>query len=155
MGLYHPLDCVTNLKYKLLYFLARNKKNSKRKALAFNRDRYCHLAICLRLILFHYLPKLIFWTTFCWMLLCSVALCWMSSFQVLWGCVITVIFIMRSYITSTIRLCGIVLGVIMPNVIMLSVIKLSAIILNAIMFIILLNVCQYTECPLQMAFCGK
>ncbi len=53
MGLYHPLDGVTNLKYKLLYFLIPNKKNSKRKALAFNWDRCCHLAICLWLILFH------------------------------------------------------------------------------------------------------
>ncbi len=26
MGLYHPLDGVTNLKYKLLYFLLPNKK---------------------------------------------------------------------------------------------------------------------------------
>jgi hypothetical protein len=55
MGLYHPLDGITNLKYKLLYFLTPIK-NSKRKALAFNRDRCCHLAICLWLILFHCLP---------------------------------------------------------------------------------------------------
>jgi len=54
IGLYHPLDGITNLKYKLLYFLTPNKKNSKRKALAFNWDRCCHLALCLRLILFHY-----------------------------------------------------------------------------------------------------
>jgi len=38
MGLYHPLDGVTNLKYKLLYSLTPNKKISKRKTLAFNRD---------------------------------------------------------------------------------------------------------------------
>jgi hypothetical protein len=57
MGLYHPLDGVTNLKYKLLYFLTPNKKISKRKALAFNWDRCCHLVICLWLILFHYLLK--------------------------------------------------------------------------------------------------
>jgi hypothetical protein len=57
MGLYHPLDGVTNLKYKLLYFLTPNKKISKRKALAFNWDRCCHLVICLRLILFHYSCK--------------------------------------------------------------------------------------------------
>jgi hypothetical protein len=54
MGLYHPLDGNTNLKYRLLCFLAPNKKNSERKALAFNWDRCCHLALCLRLILFHY-----------------------------------------------------------------------------------------------------
>ena len=53
MGLYHPLDGVTNLKYKLMHFLTPIKKNSKRKALAFNRDRCCHLALCLWLILFH------------------------------------------------------------------------------------------------------
>ncbi len=35
IGLYHPLDGITNLKYKLLCFLTRNKKISKRKALAF------------------------------------------------------------------------------------------------------------------------
>ncbi len=57
MGLYHPLDGVTSLKCKLLYFLTPNKKISKRKALAFTRDRCCLLAICLRLILFHYLLK--------------------------------------------------------------------------------------------------
>jgi hypothetical protein len=53
MGFYHPLDGVTNLKYKLLYFLTPNKKISERKALAFNRDRCCHLALGLWLILFH------------------------------------------------------------------------------------------------------
>ncbi len=53
MGLYHPLDVVTNLKYKLLHFLTLHNNISKRKALAFNRDRCCHLVICLRLILFH------------------------------------------------------------------------------------------------------
>ncbi len=45
-------------------FLTPNKKNSKRKALAFNWDRCCHLVLCLRLILIHcciiYLFKLIF-----------------------------------------------------------------------------------------------
>ena len=37
------------------------RKFSKRKALAFHLDRCCHLAICLRLILFHCQPK---WSTF-------------------------------------------------------------------------------------------
>jgi hypothetical protein len=32
MGLNHPLDGVTNLEYKLLYFLTPYKKISKRKA---------------------------------------------------------------------------------------------------------------------------
>ncbi len=53
MGLYHPPDGIPNLEYKLLYFLTPNKKNSKRKALTFNQDKCCHLAICLRSILFH------------------------------------------------------------------------------------------------------
>ncbi len=60
MGLYHPLDGITNLKYKLLYFLTSNKKISKRKALAFNRDRCCHVAICLWLILIHYSINIFF-----------------------------------------------------------------------------------------------
>jgi len=53
MGLYHPRIGDTNLKYKLLCFLTPDKKNSKRKALAFNRYRCCHLTLCLQLILFH------------------------------------------------------------------------------------------------------
>ncbi len=57
MGLYHPLDGDTQLKYKLLGFLTPNKQNSKIKALAFNWDRCCHLVLCLQLILFH-------WTNF-------------------------------------------------------------------------------------------
>ncbi len=55
IGLFHPLDGITNLKYGLLCFLTPNKKKSKRKAIAFNRDRSCHLALCLRLILLHLL----------------------------------------------------------------------------------------------------
>ena len=35
MGLYHPLDGVTNLKYKLLYFLTPNKKIFKEKGTSF------------------------------------------------------------------------------------------------------------------------
>ena len=35
MGLYHPLDGITNLKYKLLYFLTPNKKNFKEKGTSF------------------------------------------------------------------------------------------------------------------------
>jgi hypothetical protein len=35
MGLYRPLDGVTNLKYKLLYFLTPNKKNFKEKGTSF------------------------------------------------------------------------------------------------------------------------
>ncbi len=53
MGLYHPLDGGTNIKYKLLCFLTPYKKISKKKPLAFNEDRCCHLTLCLWLILFH------------------------------------------------------------------------------------------------------
>jgi hypothetical protein len=60
MGLYHSLDGNTNLKHKLLCFLTSNKKISKKKALAFNRDRCCHLVLCLWLILFHW-PNTFFW----------------------------------------------------------------------------------------------
>jgi hypothetical protein len=60
MGFYQPPDGVTNLKYNLLYFLTPNKKNSKRKALAFNRDSCCHLALCLWLISFHYGRKMLY-----------------------------------------------------------------------------------------------
>ena len=54
IGLHHPLEGITNLRYKLLCFLTPNKKNSKRKALAFNWDRCCHLVLCLWLIHFHW-----------------------------------------------------------------------------------------------------
>ncbi len=55
MGLYHPLDGITNLEHNLLCFLTPNKITfSKQKALAFNRDRCWHLALCLQLILFRY-----------------------------------------------------------------------------------------------------
>jgi hypothetical protein len=35
MGLYHPLDGITNLKYKLLYFSTPNKKVFKEKGTSF------------------------------------------------------------------------------------------------------------------------
>jgi hypothetical protein len=53
IGLYHPLDGITNLKYTLLCFLTPNKKSFKEKALAFNWGRCCHLVLCLLLILFY------------------------------------------------------------------------------------------------------
>jgi hypothetical protein len=54
MELCHPLEGVTNLEYNLLCFLTPNKIIfSKWKALAFNRNRCCHLTLCLQLILFH------------------------------------------------------------------------------------------------------
>jgi hypothetical protein len=54
IGLYHPLDGVTNPKYKLLYSFTTNFFRKEKKALPFNGDRCCHLALCLRLILFHH-----------------------------------------------------------------------------------------------------
>jgi hypothetical protein len=59
IGLYHPPIGVTNLKYKLSCLITPNKKISKWKALAFNRDRCCHLALCLGLIFIHWSSKLI------------------------------------------------------------------------------------------------
>ncbi len=53
MRLHHPLNGVTNPKYKLSHFLTANIFLQTEKALAFNRDRCCHLAFCLQLILFH------------------------------------------------------------------------------------------------------
>ncbi len=53
MEVCHPLDGVTNLEYNLLWFLTPKKLIFfKWKALAFNRDRCCHLALCLQLIPF-------------------------------------------------------------------------------------------------------
>ncbi len=58
IGLYHPRDGITNPKYKLLHFLTTKLIWKDRKALAFNRGRYCHLALCLLLILFHWVTKI-------------------------------------------------------------------------------------------------
>ncbi len=57
IGLHHPLDGVTNPKYKLLHFKQLTFCKKKR-ALAFDWDRFRHLALCLRLILFHCLCRL-------------------------------------------------------------------------------------------------
>ncbi len=55
IGLHHPLDGITNPEYKLLHFKQLILFFKEKKALAFNWDRYCHLALCLQLILFHWL----------------------------------------------------------------------------------------------------
>jgi len=60
IGLYHPLDGITDPKYKLLHFLTTNFFCKEKKAIAFNRDRCCHLALCLRLILFHFAARMHF-----------------------------------------------------------------------------------------------
>jgi hypothetical protein len=52
IGLYHPLDGISNPKYKQLPFLTNEFFYKKKKIQAFNRKRCCHLALCLWLILF-------------------------------------------------------------------------------------------------------
>jgi hypothetical protein len=55
IGLYRPLDGITNHKYKLMHFLtAKYVFCNDKKTLAFNRDKCCHLLLCLQLILFHW-----------------------------------------------------------------------------------------------------
>jgi len=53
--LFHPADGVANPKYKLLHFFTTIIFFKEKKALAFNWDRCCNLALCLELILFHWL----------------------------------------------------------------------------------------------------
>jgi hypothetical protein len=57
MGLDHPLDGITNPKYKLLHLIKTKFFCKEKKALAFNRDSCCHLVLCLQLILFHLYHK--------------------------------------------------------------------------------------------------
>ncbi len=54
MRLCHPPDGSTSPKYKLLCFIKTEKNCKEKNELAFNRDRCCHLVLCLRLIPFHY-----------------------------------------------------------------------------------------------------
>ncbi len=54
IGLHHPLDGVTNPKYNLLCSLSTSFFCKEKKTLAFNQNRCCHLALCLRPILFHW-----------------------------------------------------------------------------------------------------
>jgi hypothetical protein len=53
IGLCYLLDGITIPKYKLLHF-STTKFFYREKALAFNRDRCCHLTLCLFLILLYY-----------------------------------------------------------------------------------------------------
>ncbi len=62
---YHPLGGITNPRYKLSHFLA-TKKIYKEQALAFNRDRCCHLVLCLWMILFQWLQQTSNKTSFKW-----------------------------------------------------------------------------------------
>ncbi len=62
MRLCHPPDGSTSPKYKLLCFITTKKFCKEKNALAFNQDRCCHLALCLRLIPFHWLyQKLVYY----------------------------------------------------------------------------------------------
>ncbi len=53
MRLCQPPDGNTNPKYKLLCFITTKKFCKEKNALAFNRDKCCHLVLCLQLIPFH------------------------------------------------------------------------------------------------------
>ncbi len=57
MRLCHPPDGSTSPKYKLVCFIKTKKICKEKNALAFNRDRCCHLVLCLRLIPFHSMKK--------------------------------------------------------------------------------------------------
>jgi hypothetical protein len=54
MRLCQPPDGNTSPKYKLLCFITTNFFCKEKNAQAFNRDRCCHLLLCLRSIPFHF-----------------------------------------------------------------------------------------------------
>jgi hypothetical protein len=60
MRLCHPPDGITSPKYKLLFFMTTNFFCKEKNALAFNRDRCCHLVFYLQLIPFHCFRKIQF-----------------------------------------------------------------------------------------------
>ncbi len=60
MRLCHPPDGTTRPKYKLLFFITTKFFCKEKNALAFNRDRCCHLVLCLRLIPFLWQQPYIF-----------------------------------------------------------------------------------------------
>jgi len=53
IGLHHSPDGITNPKYKLQCFITTQFFCKEKNALVFNRDRCCHLALCLQLTPFH------------------------------------------------------------------------------------------------------
>ncbi len=53
MFIIQATDVDTNPKYELLQFLTTIFFCKEKKALAFNKDMCCHLALCLQLILVH------------------------------------------------------------------------------------------------------
>jgi hypothetical protein len=60
MRLCHPPDGITSPKCKLLFFMTTNFFCKEKNALAFNRDRCCHLVFYLQLIPFHCFRKIQF-----------------------------------------------------------------------------------------------
>jgi hypothetical protein len=62
MRLRHPPDGSTSLKYKFLCFITTKKNCKEKNTLAFNRDRCCHLVLCLRLIPFHWNSEITFYS---------------------------------------------------------------------------------------------
>ncbi len=54
MRLCHPPDGSTTPKYKLLCFITTKNFCKEKNTLAFNRDKCCHLVLCLRLTPFHW-----------------------------------------------------------------------------------------------------
>ncbi len=58
MRLCHPPDGSTSPKYKLLCFITTKRICKVKNTLAFNRDRCCHLVLCLQLIPFHWVPSI-------------------------------------------------------------------------------------------------
>jgi hypothetical protein len=75
IGLYHPLDGITNPKYKLFYFLTTNVFCKEKKALILNLDRCCHLVLCLLLILFHFHKRVLHALAAICMCHCMLAKC--------------------------------------------------------------------------------
>jgi hypothetical protein len=71
MRLSHPPDGSTSPKYKLLCFITTKKICKEKNALAFNRDRCCHLVLCLRLI-----PSNYFSSELYFVYIFSAALCY-------------------------------------------------------------------------------
>ncbi len=51
--LHHSQDGSTYSKYKLMCFIYISFFRKEQNTLAFNRDTWCHLALCLQLILLH------------------------------------------------------------------------------------------------------
>jgi hypothetical protein len=119
IGLYHPLDGVTNLKYKLLHFLTTIFFCKSKRVIAFKWDRCCHLALCLHLILFHY--------SWCCFAECCYAECCYGEGHYIKCCIVLLSLFIQSFVTpnafmlSSINIKVVMLSVIIPIVIFMSV----------------------------------